>query len=52
MSVTAHGGSEPVDLSIFLGPDPHLALAMADLDAWLAAHPCECEALCECDQAS
>jgi hypothetical protein len=49
MSVTEHGGSEPVDLAVFLGPDPDLALARADMDAWLEAHRCECEALCECD---
>ena len=26
-----------------------MALVTADLAAWEAAHPCECEGLCECD---
>jgi hypothetical protein len=44
-----HGDPTPdVPLDVWLGPDPSLALAEADMDAWLDAHPCNCEALCEC----
>jgi hypothetical protein len=43
-----HGEPEEVDLPIFLGPDPDLALVKADMDAWAEAHPCDCEDLCEC----
>ena len=38
------------NLEQWLTDDPWLALADVDLDVWLAAHPCSCEALCECDQ--
>lgn len=30
--------------------DPELALATAPLDAWRDAHPCDCEALCTCEE--
>ena len=45
-----HGHPQPIPLDVYLGPDPWLALVTADLDVWLLAHPCECEALCECDR--
>lgn len=38
-----------VDLAVFLGDDPDLAMVTADPVAWMAAHPCECEGLCVCD---
>jgi hypothetical protein len=44
-----HGGSVPIPAEALLADDPDLALATADLHAWAAAHPCDCEALCECD---
>jgi hypothetical protein len=44
-----HGDTPGVDLGVFLGPDPDLALVQADMGAWAEAHPCECEALCECE---
>jgi hypothetical protein len=44
-----HGGSVPVPVEAALTDDPELALAWADLDVWAEAHPCECEAVCECD---
>jgi hypothetical protein len=28
--------------------DPALALANTNMDEWLTANPCECEALCTC----
>lgn len=37
----------PVD--VWLGDDPELALVHADMAAWHEAHPCECQALCECE---
>jgi hypothetical protein len=40
---------QPLDLTVWLGADPALALVTADLPAWLAAHPCDCEASCDCD---
>ena len=45
-----HGAPRPIDLTTWLGDDPHLALVTADMSEWLAAHPCECEALCRCDE--
>lgn len=50
MTATVHGGSEPVPLELLLADDPDLALVNADMHAWLEAHPCDCEALCECDR--
>jgi hypothetical protein len=41
--------TEGVDEAVFFGPDPELALVTADLSAWDAAHPCEGDALCTCD---
>jgi hypothetical protein len=39
-----------VDAPTFLfGPDPSLAMVEANMTAWLKAHPCACEARCECD---
>ena len=43
-----HGASLGIDMSVWLGDDPELALVHADPSAWEEAHPCECEALCEC----
>lgn len=45
-----HGSVPGVDLAVWLGDDPDLAMVNADLVAWSAAHPCECEALCTCDE--
>lgn len=42
--------SGDIDQATFLGDDPALALVTASMDDWLAAHPCECDALCACDQ--
>jgi hypothetical protein len=39
-----------VDEQTFLGDDPALALVTANMHAWLEAHPCDCEALCVCDE--
>lgn len=44
-----HGDSATIDLAVWLGPDPEIALVEADFGAWADAHPCDCEALCECD---
>jgi hypothetical protein len=43
-----HGDTPGVDLQVFLSPDPELALVQADMGAWAEAHPCGCEAMCEC----
>ena len=45
-----HGGPRPIDVTTWLGDDPHLALVTADMGEWVAAHPCDCEALCSCDE--
>jgi hypothetical protein len=45
-----HGRPVPVLIDALLDDDPDVWLASADMRAWLEAHPCECEALCECDQ--
>ena len=42
--------SGTVDPVVFLGGDPSLAMVAADMEAWVAAHPCDCEALCTCDE--
>ena len=44
-----HGQSTPVPVDALLADDPDLWLAAADMRAWSEAHPCNCEALCECD---
>jgi hypothetical protein len=44
-----HGAPSEVDPAVFLGDDPALALVTADQFAWSLAHPCDCEALCTCD---
>jgi hypothetical protein len=31
--------------------DPDIAYVHADMNAWAEAHPCPCEAVCECDDA-
>jgi hypothetical protein len=38
-----HGDPQPVDESVFFGPDPELALVTADMGVWLDAHPCTCD---------
>lgn len=45
-----HAPAVTVPPDAALSPDPELWLAWADMDAWMDAHPCECEALCECDE--
>ena len=45
----AHGHSTPVPLDALLSDDPDLWLATADMRVWSEAHPCSCEALCECE---
>jgi hypothetical protein len=47
-----HGRAAPVPIDALLADDPDMWLAAADMRAWSEAHPCECEALCECDQAA
>lgn len=44
-----HGAPEPVPLEALTADDPELYLAAADMDAWAEAHPCGCDALCDCD---
>lgn len=44
-----HAAVEEPPQDVFFGTDPGLALVHAPMSAWLKAHPCECEALCECD---
>ena len=44
-----HGRQAPVPLDALLSDDADLWLATADMRAWSDAHPCACEALCECD---
>lgn len=46
-----HGDPAPeTPLDVFLSDDPDLAMVNADMDAYLDAHPCDCEALCVCDE--
>jgi len=46
-----HGDPLPVPIEALLSVDPELHLVTADLRAWVDAHPCECEALCTCEDA-
>jgi len=50
--VTAHGHPSPVPIDALLADDPDLWLVTADVRAWSEAHACECEGLCECDEAA
>lgn len=49
MTERRHGAPSPVDLATFFGDDPELALVTADQEDYRNAHPCECEALCTCN---
>jgi hypothetical protein len=49
---SAHGRHTGAPIDALLDDDPDVWLAVADMRAWVEAHPCECEALCECDQAA
>ena len=48
-----HGDSQTLGfdelLTVWIGDDPELSLVHADAHVWMLAHPCDCEALCECD---
>lgn len=49
--MTRHGDlpSTPEEAEAYaLSDDPSLGLVHVDMTAWIAAHPCECEAGCEC----
>lgn len=48
--MSGHARVSPVPLDAALSDDPDLWLATADPAVWSAAHPCECEALCTCDE--
>lgn len=46
-----HGQPAPdMPADVFLSDDPDLAMVEADMAAWHEAHPCECEAMCVCDE--
>jgi hypothetical protein len=45
----APGNLQPLSVEVLLSDDPDLWLATGDMRAWSDAHPCECEAICECD---
>ena len=50
-SVRRHGiHEEEPPQDVFLSDDPALAMVNASMGAWLQAHPCDCHALCECDE--
>lgn len=42
--------SGEVPIEVFFGPDKDLALVTGDLHAWNESHPCDCHALCTCEQ--
>lgn len=49
----SHGEPNALDVEealMMLDVDPDLAMVVADHRAWLAAHPCECEGTCVCDE--
>ncbi len=46
-----HGSGSAPPLEALTSADPELHLVEADPHAWLLAHPCECEALCHCEDA-
>ncbi len=49
--LSKHGAPDPVvPLDVFLSDDPELALVHADMHAWSEAHPCDCHALCVCEE--
>ncbi len=49
-----HGDPAPADtldaLAVLDSHDADLALVVADMDTWADAHPCDCDAMCECDE--
>jgi hypothetical protein len=47
----AHGRSYPLTYDDLTAPDVDLRLAWADASAWADAHPCDCDALCVCEDA-
>lgn len=54
MTAIARHGETPgvTEPELLLADDADLANVFADLAAWSESHPCECEALCECDERS
>ena len=48
--MTAHGAPIGVDETT-VPQDFDLAMVGGDMYAWLEAHPCECEGICECEGA-
>ena len=36
-------------LETWLSEDSDLAYVVVSLEAWLDAHPCECDGVCECE---
>jgi hypothetical protein len=46
-----HGDGPPAPMESLLWDDPELGLVHADPHAWMEAHPCDCEALCTCEEA-
>ena len=45
-----HTPNVPLEAEALLADDPELQLAWADMAAWHEAHPCRCEAGCECEE--
>lgn len=49
MNDSRHGSpAAPLPAEALTSADPELWNVLADLHAWSMAHPCDCEALCEC----
>jgi hypothetical protein len=44
-----HGRYYPLTVDDLTAPDADLRLVWADASAWADAHPCDCDALCVCD---
>lgn len=46
-----HGNNfKPPPVTAMLEEDPDMWLVTADMRAWSEAHPCNCEAICKCDE--
>jgi hypothetical protein len=48
---TGHGRTYPLTVYDLTALDADLRLAWADASAWDDAHPCDCDALCVCEDA-
>lgn len=46
-----HGDTPGLPVEALIADDPDLHNVHANMAAWHETHPCDCHAMCECDEA-